>query len=198
MYASDTALRMNPHDSLGMVRASLPGEGRPPPTSVLSPEREVAAELKPEDLWPAAWDGMLYKGVRRALPRETMAMFIVGYNKVLFDEAGQKTPADYYEAGEWTFVKWREVAKAMTKLSDDRFEQVGADLPVFNEGFDISLRSWGLKEGLYDETLTKINLTDPLTYEFANWIKDVVTADKSILKPGESSEFTGWPAASRP
>ena len=155
-----------------------------------------AGELKPTDLWPAAWEGMLYKGVRHALPRETMGVFIVGFNKTLFDEAGAKTPADYYEAGEWTLDKWREVAKAMTKLNGDRFEQVGGDLPVFNEGFDISLKTWGLKEGLYDEALTKINLTDPLTYEFVDWLSEVINKDKSILRPGESQEFD-WMASGK-
>jgi ABC-type glycerol-3-phosphate transport system substrate-binding protein len=155
-----------------------------------------ATDLKPEDFWPAAWDGMLYKGTRRALPRETMGMFLVAYNKDLFDQAGIQNPADLYEAGEWTWEKWREVAGQLAKRSGDRFDQVGGNFPVFNEGFDISMRSWGLKGGLYDEALTTIKLTDPLTYEFTAWLQDVITKDKSIIPPGESEEFD-WMASGK-
>jgi len=155
-----------------------------------------AGELKPEEFWPAAWDGMVYKGTRRALPRETMGMFLIAYNKDIFDQAGVKNPADLYEAGEWTWEKWREVAGQLAKRSGDRFDMVGGNFPVFNEGFDISMRSWGLKGGLYDEALTTIKLTDPLTYEFTAWLQDVITKDKSIIPPGESQEFD-WMASGK-
>jgi len=138
---------------------------------------------------------MVYKGVRRGLPRETLGMFLVAYNKEIFDKAGMETPADLYEAGEWTWEKYRELAKELTIKDGDRFEQVGCNFPVFNEGFDITLKSWGLEEGLYDDNYTTINLTHPITYEAIDWLVDFV-ADGTMIKPGETQEFD-WMASGK-
>ena len=155
-----------------------------------------SAELKPDEMWPAAWDGMLYKGVRRALPRETMGMFLIAYNKDLFTSAGVPNPSELYEADQWDWGKWRETAKAMTILKGDRFEQVGGNFPVFSEGWDITMRSWGLEGGLYNEDLTEIRLTDDKTYDFTEWMQSVITEDKSIMRPGETQEFD-WMASGK-
>lgn len=155
-----------------------------------------SSELKQDEMWPAAWDGMLYKGVRRGLPRETMGMFLMAYNKDLFASTGVQDPAEIYEAGEWDWKKWREISKAMTVLEGDRFEQVGCNFPTFQEGWDITMRSWGLEGGLYNKDLTEIRLTDDKTYDFTEWMQAVITEDKSVLRPGESQEFD-WMASGK-
>ena len=152
-------------------------------------------ELMPDQLWPAAWDGMVYKGVRRGLPRETLGMFCVVYNTSIFEEEGLETPAELFEKGEWTWEKYRELGAALTIKEDDRFERVGCNFPTFNEGFDMALRSWGHPEGLFDPLQTTCNLTDPVTVDFVNWLIDFV-ADGTMFKPGESQEFD-WMASGR-
>lgn len=155
-----------------------------------------SAELQPKDLWPAAWDGMLYKGKRLGLPRETMAVFLIAFNKELFAKAGIKTPLEYYKEGDWTWDRWRELSKAFTIRKDDRFEQVGCNFPVFREGMDVLLKNWGLSQGLYDDNFTQINLTDPKMYEIVQYFKEIITVDKSIIPPGEKSDID-WMASGK-
>jgi multiple sugar transport system substrate-binding protein len=155
-----------------------------------------AAELKPDDFWPAAWKGMLYKGKRKALPRETMGLFLIAFNKELFAKAGVKTPLEYYKDGDWTWDRWREVAKAMTVRKGDTIDQYGANLPVMAEGMDSMLRAFGLKDGLYNPDFTSINLTDPITYQVAKFLQDVVTNDQSVLRPGEQQDLD-WMASGK-
>jgi multiple sugar transport system substrate-binding protein len=147
-----------------------------------------AAELKPEDFWPAAWDGMVYKGKHLGLPRETLGVFLIAFNKEIFSKAGVKTPAEYYKEGDWTWDRWREVAKALTVRTNGKFDQVGGNFPLFNEGFDITLRTWNLKDGLYNKDFTEINLTDPIVYDVTKFFQDVINQDQSILRPGEPSD----------
>jgi multiple sugar transport system substrate-binding protein len=155
-----------------------------------------AAELKPEDLWPAAWDGMLYKGKRLGLPRETMAVFLIAYNKELFAKAGAKTPLDYYKAGDWTWDRWREVAKAFTVRNNDRFEQVGCNFPVIREGLDVMLKMWGSTAGLYNADDTQINLTDQKFYDIVKFFQDTIIVDKSVIPPGEKTDID-WMASGK-
>ena len=41
------------------------------------------------------------------------------YNKNIFDSNGLTSPADYYEAGEWTFAAFREAAKQVSQLGKE-------------------------------------------------------------------------------
>ena len=54
-----------------------------------------------------------FNGKRYAVIIET-PISVLFYNKTLFQRAGQKTPEDYYNEGNWTWATLRQLAKKMT------------------------------------------------------------------------------------
>jgi len=73
-----------------------------------SPESYVAAGDFPDGLWgPAKRDGELYAVTPDANP---MVMY---YNKKVFQEAGVKTPQEYYDEGNWNWDAFRQVTSEL-------------------------------------------------------------------------------------
>ena len=69
-----------------------------------------------------SWDGKIY-GAAKA---DDSYIFYIYYNKNMFDDYGIKTPRQYYDEGQWTYAKFREVAAKFVKdtnrdgISDQR------------------------------------------------------------------------------
>lgn len=99
---------------------------------------------------------------------------LVVYNKSLFNDAGITTPAEYYEAGNWTFETFRKAAREITNywgkgyigaavLSDAMLGAAGCAVfkyqdNTFSSGVDTKLIDvMTFMAGMYDEGSLKVS-----------------------------------------
>ncbi|MFM9278061.1 ABC transporter substrate-binding protein [Paenibacillus jiagnxiensis] len=87
-----------------MSRLIEAGQVQPLSEFLQSEESYVKADEFPEGLWgPARKDGEIY-----GLPPDSNPL-VLYYNKKVFEEAGVKSPQEYYDEGRWNWDAFREV-----------------------------------------------------------------------------------------
>jgi len=146
-------------------------------------------QVQPDDYWPGAWSGMVYRGTRYSLPRETIGLIIMEYNKDIFKAASLPNPGELYSQKQWTFDKWRESAKALTQRdSSGRLQQVGTNSMITGDTFDAISRDF-CGPGFFDENMTKTLMDDPKNVALIQLFTDMMNVDKSMARPEETKEF---------
>lgn len=71
-----------------------------------------------DDFWyDSVTNAFTYGGTPYAIGADATPV-VISYNKTLFEQYGVKTPMEYFEDGEWTWDKFREVALEMTGDTD--------------------------------------------------------------------------------
>ena len=81
-----------------------------------SSESYVKANAFPEGLWgPAEKDGEYYGVTPDANP------MVLYYNKNVFEEAGVKTPQEYYDEGNWNWDSFKEVTSQLKSAGKQGF-----------------------------------------------------------------------------
>jgi len=121
--------------------------------------------------------------------------FIVIYNKTLFKKAGVPTPSELAERGEWTWEKFREVSRAI-KDATGIYGFQGMD------GAAYGARVWhnlvpmirGYGGDAWDEN-GNVTINSPEAVRAVQLFHDMVFRDKSVVPPGDLSDFFAGNAA---
>ena len=134
-------------------------------------------------IWEESLRLYRFKGNLVGIPYDHGSI-ILGYNKDIFDAAGEAYPDNT-----WTMDKFREVALKLTKLEGDQ-PQWGwsGDNPNFGNGDnDCMLRPWGAQE--MNDIEDKLMLDTPEAAAAVQFWVDLITVDKSAPTPADSQAF---------
>ena len=138
-----------------------------------------------QGIWEEALRLYRFEGNLVGIPYDHGAI-ILGYNKDLFDAAGEAYPDD-----QWTMDTFREVAHRLTKTTDDQpqWGWSGA-LPDFgNGGNDCMLRPWGAQ--LLNAHEEQFLLDAPAAAEAVQFWVDLLQVDQSAPTPAQAQTFEG-------
>lgn len=115
--------------------------------------------------------------------------FIIIYNKTLFEEAGIKTPAELEENGLWNWETFKSTSKAIKdKTSIYGFQGMdgGAyDVRIMHNLVPI-IRGFGSDAWDGDGNVL---INSPKSVEAVTLFHDMVYIDKSVVPPGDLSDF---------
>lgn len=138
-----------------------------------------------QGIWEEALRLYRFQGNLVGIPYDHGAI-ILGYNKDLFDTAGEAYPDD-----RWTMDTFREVAQRLTKATDvqPQWGWSGA-LPDFgNGGNDCMLRPWGAQ--LLNENEEQFRLDTPAATEAVQFWVNLLQVDQSAPTPAQAQTFEG-------
>jgi multiple sugar transport system substrate-binding protein len=118
--------------------------------------------------------------------------FIVYYNADIFEAAGMPDPGELAERGEWTWERFREVAKATADATPPGvygFETVdgGGFGPLVWNSITPLLRAYG--GDAWDEAGRECLLDSPESVRATTLFHDMVFVDGSVVPPGEQADF---------
>lgn len=120
---------------------------------------------------------------------------VMFYNKDLFAQAGAPTPDELFESGEWTWEKFAEVAKTIKDQTGvygfQSFEGQGYNARIFHTLIPI-IRAYG-GEAWDDEGNCQLN--SPEAAQAVSLYHDMIFKDKSVVPPGDESDFFAGNAA---
>jgi len=121
--------------------------------------------------------------------------FIVIYNKTLFDKAGIPTPSVLAERGEWTWEKFREVSKAL-KTATGVYGFQGIDGAAYGARVwhNLSPMIRGYGGDAWDQN-GNVTINSPQAAKAVQLFHDMVYMDKSVVPPGDLSDFYAGDAA---
>lgn len=149
------------------------------------------AEVVANDHVPELIGMFNYKDQQCVLP-EQFAGVVLYYNKQLFEEAGiEPPPADWTDSS-WTFDKFLETARALTKESNGRITQFGfADAwwPPLS-AFVLATSNGG---NWFDQYVapTKSTITDPKIMSAVQWYADLANVHRVMPNAEESATQAG-------
>lgn len=157
-------------------------------------DAELAA-YNPEDLSAAALNLWQKDGATYAVPFSTSPVFIA-YNKDILEQAGiEVMPAELYAKGEWTWEKFREIAKQIKDKTGVWAYQTGN-----GEGYTarvttnllMLIRSYGSDAWDAEGNVT---IDNEAAVQAVKLFHDMVYVDGSIVPPGDESSFVTGTAA---
>jgi multiple sugar transport system substrate-binding protein len=134
----------------------------------LEPLAKADAAFNLDDFYPGLVKQCRWQGKLMSLPRYT-SVYSLFYNKALFDAAGLKYPgAD----GEWTWDKYLEAAKKLTKPgSGGSGEQWGCFVDFW--GSRMYPWIWSNDGDIMDADRQKCTADDPATIEAISFVSDL-------------------------
>lgn len=145
---------------------------------VLDVEPLVGRDLPPEvvaDFYPWQWEGTaLPGGLRFGLPKYAN-VFVLWYNKTLFDEAGLGYPDQT-----WDHTTYAEAARALTKRDGDRVQTYGLHAaPWGRDRFEAKVRAFG--GSMVDPNdRTRATFGDEPALAAAEWYRGLQFDDRAI------------------
>ena len=110
-----------------------------------------------------------------AVINEAVSRYYVVYNKTLFDAAGEKTPFEYWQEGNWNWTQFVQTAKAMT---------------VGEESYGFTGWGLGANRGPYTMTTLDGDGVANLNIGDANYIRYMT--EVANLYQTENAGRTGW------
>ena len=111
------------------------------------------------DFYKVGLEFFQYNGKQYGLPKD-LNTYVTFYNEDLFKEAGQKTPMEYYQEGNWTWDTYAQLAQALTKRDGDRVTQFGSAYPTIGGWY---YSAWIFSNGgkILNDDRTQSAVTDP-------------------------------------
>ena len=125
-----------------------------------------------------SWQGRVY-GVNAW---QGVDSYGVHYNQTLFDNAGEKSPMEYYQEGNWTFDTFYKVIKNMTQ------GDITGLAVAYNRLVPSAIVANGASIVTYTDTGAKITLSDPKAIEALEWANKVM----AIAKMDASNPFAPY------
>lgn len=121
--------------------------------------------------------------------------FIVIYNKTMFNKAGVPTPMDLVVKGEWTWDNFRKISRDVKdKTGVYGFQGIDGqayDVRVWHNLVPI-IRGFG---GDAWDAKGNVTINSPEAVKAVQLFHDMVYVDKSVVPPGELSDFYAGNAA---
>jgi multiple sugar transport system substrate-binding protein len=143
------------------------------------------SNFHPDGLKGCHWQGKL-----AALPLDLWPHLLF-YNKTMFEEAGVDRPPTDWTDKSWTYDRYLEVAKALTKSEGDTVTQFGTTQP-FNywaAGWLFGGDWWPLdtyETGIIEEFTGD---SDERTLDAVQWVADLMLKEKVAPTPAQSQQL---------
>ena len=193
-YVSKITLQLsgsNPPDLGWMVETAAPTFVN---SGVLVDLKESLRKYDFPDLNPMALELWSNGGKVYGVPFST-SPFVIFYNKTMIEKAGVPVPSDLAAKGEWTWEAFRKIAKAV-KDKTGVYGFQGMDGMTYDKRVWHTLvpliRSYGADA--WDRSGT-IGLNSPQAVQAVKFFHEMVYRDKSIVPPGDQSDFYAGNAA---
>lgn len=112
-------------------------------------------------------------------------VYVLAFNMNMIREAGLENPQDLYDRGEWTWDKWREYLKIMTKdINGDGI----TDIYGYDGFWTNLLSNLMFSNGTGIASGEKETLSSPETIEVLKFINDIYNIDKTA-RPWDDSNW---------
>jgi multiple sugar transport system substrate-binding protein len=143
------------------------------------------ADILPQAREPWTKDGNLYGYPFSNSP------FGVYVNTDMLKQAGQPTPAELIQQGQWTWDKLAEVAAATAKVTG----KAGLYVPYSPSWDDLEpwMLAWGARP--WSEDGKTCTFTSQQSKDFFTWLHDGAYTTGGLTKPGENADFPSGGAA---
>jgi ABC-type glycerol-3-phosphate transport system substrate-binding protein len=112
------------------------------------------------------------------------AVYMLGFNKTMLEQAGQPNPQDLYDAGEWTWDAWMNIMKATTTTT-------GTPTYGWSGGHVRFLENMLLSNNASIALQETETLTSPETAEVFNFIDDMYNISR-VAKPWSDEGGIFW------
>lgn len=141
-----------------------------------------------DDFIPSTLELWEHDGALLGLPFSTPPM-IFYYNKTLFEEAGIETPNEFVQKGEWTWEKFEEVSRELSKgEGSDRV--YGARLFYEWTNFALMLsHTWAHGGDLFNDDMTEFTWDSPQGRNTLEMLDRMMFEDRSHVPPQEEINF---------
>jgi ABC-type glycerol-3-phosphate transport system substrate-binding protein len=148
------------------------------------PERAIKNLVQPLDEYLVMGDTLnkstmekvtSYNGKHYALMRSAYPC-VIYYNADMFEEYGEKTPLEYYNAGNWNWNTFRTVAANMTDVQNGKVKTYG--FGIDNEA--IFMLSAGTDAIKFENGTPKLNVDDPKFTSSLDFFYKMCNTDKSV------------------
>ena len=193
-YVSKITLQLsgsNPPDIGWLVESSAPTFVN---AGVLEDLSEELLQYDYEDFSKGAMGLWTKDGGVYGVPFST-SPFIVIYNKTLFEQAGVPTPSELQAQGEWTWEGFREVSKTITEKTGvygyQGMDGAAYDTRVWHNLVPI-IRGYG---GQAWNQKGEVLINSPESVQAVTLFHNMVYVDKSVVPPGNLSDFYAGNAA---
>lgn len=125
-----------------------------------------------------SWRGRVY-GVNAW---QGVDAFGIHYNQTLFDNAGEKSPKEYYDEGTWTFDNFVKTIKAMT-------DDIHGLTCAYNRLVPSAIVANGAAILKFTDTGAEVTIDDPKTMAALEWSSKVMDiANMDAVAPGKTFE----------
>jgi multiple sugar transport system substrate-binding protein len=142
-------------------------------------------EFNVQGIWEEALKLYRYEGQQHDIPYDHGPV-ILGYNKDIFDAAGEPYPTE-----EWTLEDLREVAAKLTDVDNQQWGWSGTLPTLSPEGGGATLYPYG--EQSMNEEQTGLTFDTDTAKEAMQFWTDIILTDKSAPTPAESQAIEQGP-----
>jgi len=148
------------------------------------PERAIKNLVQPLDEYLVMGDTLnrstmekvtSYNGKHYALMRSAYP-YVIYYNTDMFEEYGEKTPLEYYKAGNWNWNTFRTVAANMTDVQNGKVKTYGFG----TDDETIFLLSAGTDAIKFENGVPKLNVDNPKFTSSLDFFYKMCNTDKSV------------------
>ena len=148
------------------------------------PERAIKNLVQPLDEYLVMGDSLnkttmekvtSYNGKHYALMRSAYP-YVIYYNTDMFEEYGEKTPLEYYKAGQWNWNTFRTVAANMTDVQNGKVKTYGFGI----DDETIFLLSAGTDAIVFENGTPKLNVNNAKFTSSMDFFYKMCNTDKSV------------------
>jgi multiple sugar transport system substrate-binding protein len=179
MYASDS-----PPDLLWVSHADFPGwAARGLLQRVGHLARRDARRFKLDDFYPPILEAARYKGELYGLPY-LGGIFVVMFNRRLFQQANTPLPTDLAQDGRWTEATFLDVARRVTRTTASETHVFGANATLAYTSSAPWL--WGNGADFLNQDRTAMAIDSPAAQATLQFQADLIHKHRVAPKPGET------------
>ncbi len=183
-YVSTLMTKMASGDIPDVFKSNEVTQSFPLTLQIAAPINKVSSVDLKDPRWDqtliktATIDGNIY--LVNALGSPWTGSNLVYYNKAIFEENGFKTPAEYYEEGNWTWDTLLSCAKNIKLLGPD-YKGISLPEKIFTDSLGTSFVKYDYNTGIFTN-----NTNDPRLLQGYQWY---ASAREQGLLDGSTADF---------